>query len=127
MVETISPRPFIEVHAVSPRAEHALLRCCSRTCVDPPTARRIRDLVEEDIDWDYLRRIASSHGVMPLLYQSLETVCSDAVPKTVLEQLQADFYVNSRHNQRMTRELLRNPRNPCYSLQRASSGRLSVW
>jgi hypothetical protein len=93
--------------AAGTRPEAELLLCCARTRLDPESAGRIRTLVREPIDWHYLTRAASTHGVMPLLYWHLNAVCPEAVPGAILEQLRRHFHVNTFHNQFLTRELLK--------------------
>lgn len=89
------------------RPEVELLLCCARTCIDSETAERIKTLLQEDIDWDYLIRTALSHGVMPLLYWSLNATCPEAVPNGRLAQLCDYFRINARRNLCLTRELLK--------------------
>src|SRR5262249_4765077 len=51
-------------------------------------------------------RTALHHGVMPLVYRSLDTACPDAVPKTVMDQLRDHFNANALNNFLLTEELL---------------------
>src|SRR5215475_4413533 len=88
------------------RPEVELLICCAQTSIASERALRIQDLLEQDLDWSYLVHTASRHGVMPLLYHSLRTVCPDAVPQAVFAQLRVHFLVNADHNQLLTQELL---------------------
>ena len=44
---------------------------------------------------------------MPLLYRTLNSTCSDAVPKPTLEELRDHFYVNAGRNLFLTKELLK--------------------
>jgi Uncharacterised nucleotidyltransferase len=89
---------------LSPEIE--LLLCCAQTSIASERAQRVQDLLEEDLDWRYLVHTASRHGVMPLLYHSLSTLCPDAVPQAVFAQLRVHFLVNADHNQLLTQELL---------------------
>lgn len=89
------------------RPEVELLLCCARTCIDSETAERIKTLLQEKIDWDYLIRTALSHGVMPLLYWSLNATCPEAVPKPQLAQLSDYFEINSQRHFFLTGELLK--------------------
>lgn len=89
------------------RPEVELLLCCARTHLDTSTAERLRDLLQEDIDWDYLLRLARQHKMMPLLYWHLNLTCSEAVPKATLELLQKHFNDNAQRNQFLTLELLK--------------------
>ena len=68
---------------------------------------QIKNLVQKDIEWTYLVRIARAHGVMPLLYRTLNSTCSDAVPKETLEELREHFYANAGRNLFLAKELLK--------------------
>ena len=89
------------------RPEIHLLLDCARTCLDAQGASRIKSLISKDIDWTYLSRIARGHGVMPLLYRTLNSTCSDAVPKEILQELREHFYANAGRNLFLTKELIK--------------------
>lgn len=91
---TTSIQLSAKTSAISTRPEVKLLLCCTRTYINRETAKQITVLLQGDINWEYLIQIATQHGVMPLLYRSLNTTCStEVVPKAILNQLQD--YVNS--------------------------------
>ena len=100
------PKPSTKV-AIHTRPEVELLLCCARTCINSETAEQIKTLLQEDIDWDYLLRTATWHGVMPLLYLNLNATYPEAVPKDILDQLQNYFYANAQRNLFLTGELLK--------------------
>lgn len=87
--------------------ETEILLCCARTRKTTETGDRIRALLQEDIDWDYLLATARRHRVAPLLYWHLKAVCPDAVPERVLAHLRNHFRVNSARNLFLTGELRR--------------------
>src|SRR5215469_4613412 len=89
------------------RPESELLLCCARTYVDLERAARIKALLQKDLDWNYLLRMGIRLGVMPLLYQSLNTTCPDGVPSTTLVQLRSEFLENALNNFLLTEELLK--------------------
>jgi hypothetical protein len=89
------------------RRELRLLLHCARTSLGAQEANLIKTLVENDIDWPYLIRRSLAHGVMPLLYRTLNSTCADAVPKVILKQLREYFYANGGRNLFLTRELLK--------------------
>lgn len=89
------------------RPEIALLLCCARTRVDSDRVELIRTLLRADIDWQYLIRETRAQGVMPLVYRSLHSNCPEAIPKTILNQLQRHFHANAFHNLFLARELLK--------------------
>lgn len=102
----ILSRPLAETSVTGDRPENELLLCCARTCIDSERAQRLK-LLQKDIDWAYVIRVASRNRVMPLLYWSLNTTCPEAVPQTTLDQLRNHFHANARSNLVLTRELLR--------------------
>lgn len=89
------------------RPEAELLLCCARTCMDAERAEQIRTLLQGDINWAYLIRLARPHGLMPLLYWNLNTTCAESVPEAILNQLQRQFNINGFHNRFLTQELLK--------------------
>ena len=93
--------------AAHPRPEVELLLCCARTCMDAERAEHIKALLRKEIEWSYLLRIADLHGVMPLLYRSLHTICPDTVPQAMLERLRKYFHANALRNRMLTEELLK--------------------
>jgi Uncharacterised nucleotidyltransferase len=95
-----------QVATAETRPEIQLLLCCARTDVNSEQAAQIRSLLHGDVDWTYLIRIALQHRVMPLLYWNLHATCPEAVPETILNQLQRRFYANTMHNLLLVRELL---------------------
>jgi hypothetical protein len=74
--------------------------------MDLENATRIRVLLQQGIDSDYLSRTASENGIAPLLYRHLNTTCPESVPKETLDQLRDRFHDNSRRNLFLTKELL---------------------
>lgn len=89
------------------RPEIELLLCCARTQIDPSTQERIKELLQEKIDWKYLIQTSARHKVMPLLYRSLNTTCPELVPKSILSQLRNFFYTNAQRNLFVTAELIK--------------------
>jgi len=87
--------------------EIELLLCCARTVVEPHQTERIRGLVQQPINWEWLLELAIGHAVMPLLAKNLTTVCPDAIPETVGQQLRAYSYQLTLRNLSLTGELCR--------------------
>lgn len=105
--ELVADEIRAKVSAPDTRPEVELLLYCVRTCMDSETAERITNLLDKDIDWDYLIQIALWHRVMPLLYWNLKATCPEAVPKAILTQLRYYFHANAQHNLFLTGELLK--------------------
>ena len=89
------------------RPEVELLLGCARVHIDSARVARISALLQEDLNWNYLLRMASQHGMMPLLYWHLKSIHPDAVPKATLDQLHGHFYNNARYNLLLTGALLK--------------------
>lgn len=86
--------------------EVQLLLACARTVVDEVTSAQIKSLLNGEINWVYLRDKAHRHGVMPLLYRSLDSTFPELVPPEVLDSLRGSFQRNALNNLVRTRELL---------------------
>lgn len=92
---------------IGTRPEVDLLLCCARTYIDREIAERIKTLLQQDINWAYLIQTAAQHGIMPLLYCSLNTTCPETVPNTILSQLRNYCHSNASYNLLLTSELLK--------------------
>jgi len=90
---------------VCPEVE--LLLSCVRPDLNAERVKRIRALVQAQMDWDRLLRLARQHGVVPLLYRSLSASCPESVPQDSFNRLRDRFQANARRNVFLTRELLR--------------------
>jgi hypothetical protein len=89
------------------RSEIELLLCCIRMGGGAARAERVRALLGDEIDWEYLLRLAGRHRLRPLLYWNLNNTCPEEVPAAVFAQLQEHFYSNLARNLQLTAELLR--------------------
>jgi hypothetical protein len=89
------------------RPEHALLLCCARTRLDAETAARLKALLAERLDWEYLLRLARRHSLLPLLYWQLNAHAPGAVPPARLHELKQRFFENAARNLLMAGELTR--------------------
>jgi len=91
---------------VQAKAEVRLLLGCARTHVDSAIAEQIKSLLQHELDWPYVMRLALRHKLGALLYWNLNAICPNAVPADVLSQMRRQFYANFKHSQRLTDELL---------------------
>ena len=89
------------------RLEDELLLFCARTNVNPEIRDKILSLIENNLDWDYLLKLASRHRLMPLLYYNLNSTCPELVPEGILSELKEYFNANVRKNLMMTGELIK--------------------
>src|SRR5690349_18448154 len=88
------------------RPEVQLLLGCARTRVDVDTAEQIKALLQRDIDWQYVTRLAQRHRLSSLLYWNLNAISPSSVPAPVLAQLRRQFYAIVKQSQRLIDELL---------------------
>ncbi|MGH8001890.1 MAG: nucleotidyltransferase domain-containing protein, partial [Brasilonema sp.] len=79
----------------------------ARTHFNDSTTERIKALVQENIDWEYLIQTAYRNGVTPLLYWSLCQICPQSVPTTFQQQLQYNQYARTQRNFILTSKLLK--------------------
>ena len=75
--------------------------------MDSQTVERLRELVGQGLNWEYLISAAHRNQVAPLLYWNLNNTCADSVPMPFMDELRHYFHINARHNLLQTRELLR--------------------
>lgn len=89
------------------QTEFELLLCCARTSINSGGSDRIRVLLDQDINWQYLLKLARHHAVIPLLYWSLNNTCPEAVPADIMTQLREHFHANARRNLFLSVELVK--------------------
>ena len=92
---------------IATSSELELILCCARTYLEPTTSDRIKQLIQQELDWHLVLQIALNHGVMPLLYHSLNNVCPESIPTSILSQLKQSFNANTRHNLFLIGELVK--------------------
>ena len=69
------------------RVEAKLLLCCVQGFWQEGVSERLQSLLEERIDWDWVIRKACLHGIVPIVYRTLEGMTEGRVPKAVLNKL----------------------------------------
>jgi hypothetical protein len=86
--------------------EVEVLQLCSRAQLDRAAVDRIKELLGENPNWDYLCKIAQRHGMLPLLYYQLNKTARDRVPVDYLTRLKLIYQENAARNLILTAELL---------------------
>jgi len=69
------------------RVEAKLLLCCAQGFLQEVSSERLQSLLEEKIDWDCVVRKACLHGIVPIVYRTLQGMTEERVPKAVLNKL----------------------------------------
>jgi hypothetical protein len=87
--------------------EIELLLRCAHNRIEPANVERIKELVKQSIDWEYLIYTARWHGVIPLLYWNLKNTCPELVPTQQLELLRQYFHSNNFNNLILTQSLIK--------------------
>jgi len=101
---SINPQSRLPKEIVRPEDE--LLLWCIREVSDRERAEQINTLIREEVDWSKLLDASLQHGLVPLVYKSLESCSAESVPKDVLERLRDHFRKNVLWNLVRMRELL---------------------
>lgn len=86
-------------------SEREILFCCSRSCIDEFIREKLRELVQNHLDWRYLRDAARNNAMGPLLYHHLQEECSDLIPSTTLNQLRDDVQALLVHSENCLAQL----------------------
>jgi hypothetical protein len=89
------------------RPEHELLLCCVGPVDSRELANRVRHLASNDLDWDYLFRLARRHAVVSLVFNRLQLSAADVVPANHLLKFRQYFQENAARNVLLTAELCR--------------------
>ena len=71
-----------------------ILLCIARREID---RAKLRDLAQQQTDWDYLFTLAYAHGLLPLLHKHLATNAADIVPGQFLSRLKRESVANSQN------------------------------
>jgi hypothetical protein len=90
----------------SEKSEVQMLLACARTVLDDSQAAKITALATEKMDWERFVYLGIGHGVVPLLYRSLNTTRPAGVPSSVMERLRNEAQGIAGRNVLLATELL---------------------
>ena len=88
--------------AASARPECGVLLACARAVLPSGERERLRALLEQPLDWDWLLAMSERHGLLPLLFTHLKAEAADLVPASQLETLRQRFQDNLSSSMRLT-------------------------
>jgi len=74
--------------------------------VDAGHDGRLREHLERAVEWPALYHLADRHGVLPLVYTSLEQAGEDLIPPLELDRFRVAYRENAFRNLRLTHKLL---------------------
>jgi len=86
-------------------AEHRLLQAVLRA--DETREAAIADALGGPVDWARLVRMATTHGVLPLVYTRLRALAAERVPAEALRELQGVYALNCRRTLLLTADLVK--------------------
>ncbi len=87
------------------RPEHELLLLCVGPVESRELHNRVRHLASNDLDWDYLFRLARRHAVVSLVFNRLQLSAAEVVPANHLLKFRQYFQENAARNVLLTAEL----------------------
>ena len=88
-------------------AEDQLLLTVARRELNERGVDEVRQLVREQLAWDYLLASAFRHGLLPLLHKNLTTAAADLVPGYVVAKLKRESVANSQAALHLSGRLLK--------------------
>jgi Uncharacterised nucleotidyltransferase len=92
---------------ISTRAEHQVLICAAQPTLDAAAVEQLNQLLQSELDWEYLLGLAEKHCVVPLLYQQLNESGVEQIPARALARLQAANHQNTNTTLLLTGELIK--------------------
>lgn len=93
---------------VNMQPEYQLLLGCARTKLSKNNQDKIRKLVNNGLDWDYVLQMGKAHGLAPLLYSHLHRIDHNhQIPQPIMDQLHNIYYGNLARNLLLYDELSR--------------------
>lgn len=84
--------------------EAQVVLCAAQTTVGSP--ERLRQLVSQSVDWSTVQTLAQSHGVVPIVSDSLSKHCPELVSQEILESFEALHLQITKYNLRLFQELV---------------------
>lgn len=82
-----------------------LLICYARTHIDSAIEERIQALIQEQIDWRILLAQAEWHGVLPLVYHSMQKIGLDQIPQDTRLLFQSKYQSSILRNLNIVKNL----------------------
>lgn len=79
------------------RLEHEIVVCAARRELDAEQQEKLRSLLTQVQDWEYLVTTASTHGLLPLLHKHLQSTHVDLVPGNVRSRIKREAVANTQN------------------------------
>ena len=88
-------RKAVKTARLHGRPEHEIVLCVARRELDIEQQARLRSLLTQVSDWDYLVATASIHGLLPLLQKHLQSTELDLVPVNIRSRIKHEAVANT--------------------------------
>jgi len=86
--------------------EDKLLLACTRIRLEDKSIHKIKELISNDLNWEYIVKNASRYGIAPLLFHSLRNINENGIiPQEFMEALKKGYYDNALRNMKLYNEL----------------------
>lgn len=85
--------------------EGRLLVLCARTTFSEFVRVEVEDLLVQSIDWESVWRLSRIHGVAPLVYRTLSSICPASVPPAIHDSFRRHIQANALLNTWLAKEL----------------------
>lgn len=86
--------------------EQELFLLCARTRLEARAQARVRELLEESLDWDRVLSLAGRHHTLTLLHHHLNSTLSEAIPDSVRQDLRGRYFHLTAHTLKHQGELV---------------------
>jgi len=87
-------------------AEHLLLIELTNSNLSSQKICSIKDILKNDIDWDYFINLSEYHQISSLVYWNIKTHFGNFIPESYLSQLESNYKNTAVRNMFLTDELL---------------------
>jgi hypothetical protein len=88
-------RKAVRTTRLQRRPEHEIVLCVARRELDVEERARLRNLLTQVSDWEYLVATASIHGLLPLLHKHLQSTERDLVPGNIRSRIKREAVANT--------------------------------
>ena len=89
-------------------SENRLIKDCARTKLNDSSVSRVKEILDTDVNWEYVVRNAVWHSVESLLYKNLMAMNNNcAIPDQVIKALRMRYLLNRGRNTQLYKNLFR--------------------
>ena len=86
--------------------EQELFLLCARTRLEGRAEARVRELLEDPLDWDWILSLAGRHHTVTLLHHHVNSTGSEVIPDSVRQDLRGRYFYLAAHTLKHQGELV---------------------